>query len=592
VREYVTDRDQSPFNGILVELDATHLSVYTYKGGKNNLVQHTSRTDNLGDDIVDILKQVEGHSHFPSKMILYGTHDLGSEAETLKSYQWDQKMFIQPPRVEVLTDIQLFETLRSVFSGQIYSEPMVDVVRSDSVKPKAAFEAEQTEVMGFVIGEDINEHPAISQAATEETLPEEETVAPVSKSKHQGLPVFTMPTLPTSLPKNMNAITHNFKMPKLPAKGFVWLIPIAILIGLFFAFEFFIHKATVTIYVPSQTITKTVDLNVPISTSTGQEVTLVSHTITSEFSNTKDTTGERDIGEKAKGEVTIHNFDNVEKTFAKGTKLTSGNLVFTLDQDVKVASASGLSSSGSKQSGKAKGSVTASAIGPESNIEKGKQLKIAELSDALYVGIAESTFSGGSKKKVHTVAKKDLDDLKKTLAAKATEQSDEKIKSEIKPEEEIIESLTEVNSKDIEFSKEVGEEADEITLKATTEIIFYTYNEVDMKQTLSTALQSDLPSGYKPLVHELVYEIKETEKDDESTASLTVDVTEKVAKELQKEKVVSQLSGKSTSQLVTIARNQLEAEDAAVNNVFPALPIIKDRLPFFSKNITVTISAK
>jgi len=91
--------------------------------------------------------------------------------------------------------------------------------------------------------------------------------------------------------------------------------------------------------------------------------------------------------------VEVLNFDSDQKTFAKGTVLRKGDLEFLLDNELKVASSSGLTSEGNKVPGKQKGSVTAKEIGPTSNITKATVLSVGSLSQTLAVAIADSAFN-------------------------------------------------------------------------------------------------------------------------------------------------------------------------------------------------------
>src|SRR6185369_85908 len=91
---------------------------------------------------------------------------------------------------------------------------------------------------------------------------------------------------------------------------------------------------------------------------------------------TIDTTGKKDVGNKAKGTVTVYNNDNSSTKLTSGTAIKSSNgLTFLLDKDITIASASGDIFSGTKP-GTVDVGVTARDIGTESNLPSGTKFSV------------------------------------------------------------------------------------------------------------------------------------------------------------------------------------------------------------------------
>lgn len=584
VKEYVQQRDQAPPNAVFVELDTNHVGISVYKGGKSVFHEYTSRTSNIAEDIIHVVSKVHLHTLLPSKMIVYGL--LMPKDETvhiLEKHHWDKEMFVQPPRIEVLKGEDFYQALSDIFIVQIMGEetPVEEAPAFSQEKVEQLADPEVDEVMGFVVGKDI-----VLDTDIEKPIDDVVTERPHAKKFGVGI------TLP-SLPKNMPTFSiPAFSFPKsakgnLPIKigGAVFAF-VALLVGI----EYMFHKSSIVVYLPAQAVSKEVEMNPSIGEA-GDNFAIIPHTLTTDFSDEKDTTGKREIGEKAKGEVMLHNLDNRERSFSKGTKLSTGGLTFTIDQDVRVASSSGINSQGVKQSGKAKVSATAAAIGPQSNIEKGKQLQVADLSDSLFIAIAEATFTGGTKKEIRTVAKKDLEDLKTSLAEKAKAQTNDQVKDNVDKSEILLGELTEVESKDEEYSKEVSEEADTIQLKASIETKYYTVKKAALIKSLADSLKSEVPAGYK-LEQQTINQSIKSSKKQETSVSLTIDAQAAAIKDIDATAVVDVIKGKSLPDAKIALADTFQATDIEAKEMNPPIPFFNTHIPFFKKNISLTIATK
>ena len=135
------------------------------------------------------------------------------------------------------------------------------------------------------------------------------------------------------------------------------------------------HTADVVLMYDSEAIEKKMNFSDNLNIEESKQTFQVSASIP--------TTGTRDIGEKAKGEVTIYNADTEVKTFKKGTKLsTSDGITFTLNDDVVAEEASTtITEEGDilTSTSKVQASVTAFEIGSKSNVKKDVKLKICLL---------------------------------------------------------------------------------------------------------------------------------------------------------------------------------------------------------------------
>ncbi len=544
VLRFLEEKEEIPLTAILVELDKTNVSVFVYKGGRVAHSKILSRTDNLIDDLLSSFEDLKGKFLLPARIILYNSKDLDDESSKIVTYRWSEDYFIQLPRVEILKEDDVIGGLIRVFEEQIHTEK--EKFKEHVPKKKETF--------GFVIGEDI---------------PEETKTLNVKEQKKLQLPKLQLPKL--QLPR----------LEVLKKSGILFGI-ICIVLGLLLN-ELFLHKATVTVFVPTDPVSKKVnisDMQIMISTSSAV------------FTDSKQATGKRDIGDKTKGTVTIHNFDDREKVFAKGTVLETGGLTFVLDDEVKVASSSLASDGSVKLPGKKNTTVTAASIGPESNIEKGKRFKIDDLSTSINFAINDVAFTGGTRKQVQTVSKKDTEDLKTNLISKAKNQQltkDGKTTQVIKQDEEIIPQLSDIELRDLNFSREIGEEANEVSLRATADTVYYYFKKDTLFTTLMSQLQPLVKEGYLLEKDKIRYSIDSVEKKN-NDVTLHLSANGKAMKRVDTNEILNSLVGKNKNSVESTLKKKYQAQGFELTIKEP-VPILNNILPFIKNNIRVVISS-
>ena len=546
VLNHLEGKESSPLTAILVELDRTNFGVFVYKLGTRVFGESLARTDNLIDDLSEVFSKLKG-SLLPSRIILYNTSDLDSKSAEILAHRWSPQMFVNLPRVEIVKEDDLLRNLVKIFYDQIHQG------QSDNKEPVK-------EVMGFMINSDIQKkQPADEQSSV--------------KKEDQSF----------KLNINIKNIISRIGLSglKMPGGKKITLIVAGLVIGLSLTLtEVYFHKADLTVFLPTKSVEKKVgldELKVPVAT------------ISADFSKTSSVTGKRDIGEKAKGEVTIHNFDDQEKVFAKATVLQAKGLEFTLDEEVKVASASVLPDNSAKLPGKSKAKMTASKIGSDSNLAKGQKFSIGSLSINTYFALNEAAFSGGTKKEVKTVSKTDLEDLKTVLLAEAKKDLTAKIKKSLKTNEKLFESLTEYEFKSQTFSREVGEEASDLNLKAKVTASYYLYDNRELLVLIKKSLSKEIPEGYSVDEEKIAYNITKAKKTGDKIV-LEIEVKTNAMKTVAPEKVIMAVTGKRSSQLDKIVKTEFGALGYKLD-IKPSWPLIGNFLPLIKKNINLKFSS-
>ncbi|MBI3620327.1 hypothetical protein HY214_04265 [Candidatus Roizmanbacteria bacterium] len=569
VAEFLERRDESPLTAIVVEMDTKFMNLFVYKGGKSVFGKSVNRSENLIADLEMVFAELKGKILLPSRMVLYNSHDLDHESTKIVTHRWSEDLFIQLPKVEIIKEDEILDGMVSLFETQIAEGKSQAVTENESETT-----ANDNEVMGFVIGKDVAE-----PEDTSEPKPDEVEEAIIVEPKE-------------SLLTNLRKLFLKIKRPQLfPARFSLPILTVTGLILIVFSIflnEYFLHTAGVQVYMPSQTIDRSVSLQASGDPTDSSFLPISIATKSATLTESAETTGQRDIGDKAKGEVTIYNLEDVVKTFKAGTTLDSGGLKFTLDIDSQAPAATVNSTTNAPIPGKIKAAVTAGNIGREYNLDKDKRFKIDDLSQTIYYAINEAAFVGGVKKQIQTVSKNDVETLKIKILNKV-KTNEKSNPAPVDEGERIIEDLTESNLTDIHASKEIGQESSSVSLTATAENLYYIYKKNDLLKQLVQAVKEDIPAGFKLDSSKIDYAFTKVAKK-KTAVTLTVAIKGRAMKEIETAAVVARLKGRDKKTADRIIKNEFHAQGYTLTNR-KAFFGLSETLPFFSKNIKVEIAS-
>ncbi len=553
VVSYLQTKEGTPLTSILIELDDTNIDIFIYKGGHKMHNYVVARTDNIIDDLHSVLDDLGKNTNLPNRIILYNSSGLVEESTKIISHKWSSDLFVQLPRVEILKEEHIFEGLLAVFEEQIY--------RSAPASQTTLTKEEPKEVLGFLVGQDVGE------SVVKQNIP------PPSPKKF-----FRNLKIPTFTPKG------GFK------KQYLWALLAVLGIGAsLFLFEFYLHKATVTATFASFPVEKKVTANGVFDQAKEGFLTVQTASSSVVMKDVKITTGKRDIGEKAKGEVTLYNFDDKDKVFSKGTIIQLDSLKFATDDEVKVAASTLASDASAKLPGKSKVKVTAQDIGTESNLDKSKRFKIADLSQSVYFAMNDASFTGGTRKTVKTVSSKDQEDLKASLLQKAKDQQKQEILKSQDKQVTLLDSLMDFQLSDIKFSKELGEEGDNLSLQAKVVARYYYFDTSLMNVVLKKEIGKDIPPGYIFEDKNLEFKIISATKDKIGVA-IQLNLKAKGTKKVDTKSIMTQIRGKQVSSVEDLLKSEYGAKSSIIE-VQPPLFFIKNIIPLFEKNTTLTIES-
>lgn len=368
------------------------------------------------------------------------------------------------------------------------------------------------------------------------------------------------------------------------------LIPLilVLLVGLA-GFYLFSLKSTVTLHMQAKKIDESTEIT--LQTDSGndlsQKILAAKEVETSvDGSVSTDATGKKDVGDKAKGTVTLYNSAESKRTVPAGTVITSSNdLDFVTDKEAVVASASGDIFSGVK-SGTAQVSVTAKNIGTEYNLPSNTKFTVSGGS-----GLAaknDSAFSGGTKKTVTVVAKKDVDTLTANLPKELQTEAKESIKTKVSSNESILPMFTDVTLSKKSTDRDIGEEAKKVTMKGTVTFSTLSYSSEDLKSLAEASLKGRFSEDLALSDKGIEANLKDIKAGKNNDATATLEMSAGLLPKIDKDSIVKELTGKSFSGAESYLKTLPQVASAEIV-LSPNLPFLPKLLPRFSKNITVVL---
>jgi hypothetical protein len=545
VHEELENEKQMRLSSVVVELDDTQMTTFLFKGGHKIAIQHSSRTDNFADDMQSSLEKIAQSHILPNHIYLYDSTDLAEESSDLLLYSWKKNLFIQQPRIAVVQASTVSKALLKLLEKQLCEQPQMIVQKEEAMKPK--------EVMGFTIGGEIVESASDVEVSAQK------------KVSHFSFPKITFPSL-----------TFAKTTPLL-------LIPV-ILIGLSFAFLYFVHNANIVIKVPVEKKNAEITVLASKKPTKTEQVELQTFSVPFSATEKKDTTGKRDVGEKASGEVTLYSYEEKEKQLSKGTKVQFDSLAYETDDTVTIPPSQFASDGITKNPGKAKVKIRASVLGTESNIEKNKRFSVSGSSSSIVFGINEAALTGGTKKVIKTISKTDLDNIKSFVLDKAKKDALDKQKSEttflLLPE------LTTTKATKEEYSGEIGEEADSLKYTISGDVILSRIPKKTIQDFVEKKLVSEKPNGYQ--TETVTFTVKNQKKLENDDIQFTIGGEILFVKSLNANDISKAGVGKGTGESKELIQSQFGVSEIELS-VNPALPLIQDRMPFWQNHIRVEL---
>ncbi|HEV2339602.1 MAG TPA: hypothetical protein VGT05_02415 [Patescibacteria group bacterium] len=625
-------QEGAPVSGILVELEKTIMTVTLLRAGRVIEAKQTFLSENLPHDVDTVLREFTQAEILPSRIIIFDSRSRPNLSQSFIHHHWTKTIpFLHVPQIMLLNssfDIQavLYGTATQMgFTAADLSKPVTQSLPSSEKEqeeeykenrqtnlqhaPKEAEENRQglyVDNFGFVNGKDVlAEKPAkIIQANEEseaifseisneeeaigskETLPEEgeaiQMGARIVEKKLRGTKFS-----PFLILQNVRAL--KFFVPHLPSGGnkLFFLIPffLLILVGGILWYIFGVSAQVTILVTPNvvsaeQTVTFAMDKNTDTSSNVVGDNAV---TVTESGSTTTNATGSKDIGDKAKGTVTIYNLSDSPVSYSNGTTITADTgQTFTLNNAVTVAS--GSSDPTNPVPGKQNVVVTASDIGTTYNVPSGMKFSISNNSSVAAKN--DNAFSGGTKQTVTVVSQDDIATLTKNLTSQLSANAKADLQKQANGSQQVLPVFlkTELTKKDID--NQVGTQAKTVTLTGTVSYTGIAYQKADLDMLAKTTLQDKMQKNVSGTNYS---------EDIGGTTVTNNDLQAKVTfkaslmPNLDTQNIAKQIAGKPIASAKTILTSIPEFTDMTVA-LSPHIPLLPAILPRLASHIHITVN--
>jgi hypothetical protein len=460
-----------PPSVIFLGISHHRVSLSLYKVGALSGQKTLEYSGDIAIQVEELLKQFKDVEVLPARILLYGYDGkyLGDVKSDLLKYPWTTRVnFLHFPKIEIITPEEVVSAISLAGASELASEIKEEVVEKEAEEEPNIVVVEPSH-LGF--------------------RPEQTASARVHKKP------FSI-----KIPKvDLGPIIARFR-----TRGVMPIIGVFAAIFLFSGFIYWtVPHATVTVLELPKSISGseqiTIDPTATIVDAQNKIIPGAKQEQSVSGDKTIAVTGKKNVGDSAKGSVTIYN----EKTSSglalkKGTVLTSGQLKFTLDNDVNVASASRnlLDTGGSTTYGTATVTVTAFQIGPQSNMPTGTTFSIEGYSSDEAIARNSAEFAGGTSREATVVSRADYDALVAAAQKDLVDQAKQGLTASVGGTAKLVEETIQTKVTEKSFAQELDQEATQLSGKVTLTVSGISYSDDDIKTLLAAFIAKDIPQGF------------------------------------------------------------------------------------------------
>lgn len=345
------------------------------------------------------------------------------------------------------------------------------------------------------------------------------------------------------------------------ARKIIWpILAILIVLGLI-GFYLLIPKATAKVYVPSENLQKQVAVTILTkgSIDTTQAI-FPGQIITSQKENQENfpTTGQKNIGTKASGTITLYNnFDSSSHVFSAGTKLASSNKTFLTKASVTLGPFQKIN--GQDVMGTVKVDIEAQDVGSDYNVKAGRFTILglpANQQDSIY-GQSQNDLKGGDSRQVQVVSQQDYDKAKQKLVDELNTQIAQDFDNQTK-NQKVLDKAVVKPDPEVSTSTPVNGEAKTFDMKVKETQQVMVFDSSGFKDFLVNILSKQIPSEKMVTItknDDIGLEVNKTIYD-KGELDLTANVLAKISPKISTESIKTQILGKSASKAIGVIQSQ------------------------------------
>lgn len=570
---------------VLIELTQEMLVVsitqqHTLKG-----TEQVGRSGNVAADVTEALARFKHEQELtlPTTMRLFSLwaseSEMGEAEQTLINHDWvEAGLLTQPPVIEVAPANVLLDAITRQ-GGRAVAQSLGLIKAGGPVTPKVT---PAPTSFGIPIPDNavpVTDMPEVhSESRVLETrLPEiEETNGPVDDEDDHPKTTWWS-KLPLS-----HLLANPARRPYILGGFALGILTVGVMGYLYVTFT---ATAVAVIQLKTTPISKEVQLILdPTATSPDPlALTLPAQPLNVEVkgSDSVAVTGTKLVGDPAKGTVTLFNKTTSAKTFSKGTELKSGSYLFTLDQEVTIASASVTTNSGSetKTFGKSDATITAKQIGEESNLGGNQEFTIASFDVNTYSAANSQALTGGASREVRVVSAQDQTTLEQNLRTRLLQEAEVMFKQQAGAGEYVATTgRFRVGTRT--FSAKLGEEVNQLTLEMSGEAEGLRYLTQDLQPLAQQVLAEQVPAGQELLPESLqMLSSPLPAASNSAQVKLNANLSSQIRPAFTLEALKSEVAGKSLDQATTLLRGKPEVAEVRFTFQPPIAATLLRRVP-------------
>jgi len=600
--EEANQKDDFPASFILVHLDnyGFYLSL-VYLGHIKERIRKKLDQPFNGQILESTILELNSQSALPPQIILFGT-DAENHSQSIKDFPWvgkkDVETFLHFPEVKVYQQADIVNIFAKIITAQIENP----LVRDESISSEETnVEEDENENVTPEIREGLLEEVEADGFgfSTETEMTNEDKLNIINNVELPKEELLSIPIVENIIPpkesKDHLSFIKNIKLPKINFQKFkfnnlIWIGLILLSILSFTAL--FLSKTTVTLFLTPYSFEK----KIPVTLLVDGKIDDLSKSIIPVDKESFDvkasskitTTGQKTVGDKAKGEIIIYNKSNKSQSVPNGTILIdSSGKKFELTTSVSIASSSSNLDEGVIKLGQTKTAIIATSIGSEYNISGNSQLTFEKVSDSILIAKVVSALSGGSKEQIQAVSSQDKTNAESQIDDDITKKTEEKTNS-LSDIQGVIIGTTKVSKGKTELSREVGEQADELTASVDASVSVFTITDGNKEKVIKQFLSSEDNFNQSNLDIDK-FKLEFSGNKIESQQALgTLTISGLTTPNVDLKNLKKSLLGKTTSKASEIIKKTItRAYNFTIKNNLPL-----NLLPFRVSNLSIEIESK
>lgn len=517
------EKEGAPLSAILIEIINEQLFLSLVKQGKILEEERATIQESAIATSEHLLHNLKNVEVLPSRILLLENSQNDKKQQVFVSHTWAKSIpFLHIPQVEVLDKVFEQESVIRGVSDQLGLELRLDGFPIEKIEDEVEKnEIQEDEDFGFMkeqdlsnmekkdLNEDSDVLPVSDEMKEEENEEQNENIHPVhtSRKEEEEMKSDEMKEIDAPPRKSKRKSVIPFALPSLGGLGGILsgvikrpglitipIVGVGVVVLAWFVYTSYLVKTTVLVYAKVEEIE--LDETISLSEENGGDDVLPLITFQEEDTGevSIQTTGEKESGEKAKGEITVFNKTDKEKAFAKGTTLVGTNkLEFVTTEDVTVASTAAFSTEFTNKKVK----VEAKTFGKEYNLPSKTNFEFKEFPASSYFARNDTAFSGGTVKTSQVVSEEDIVNLEQELVSSLEKKIKESVQSKLSPSQKLIGSPIEIDTSESEISNEEGDEVEEVSISGMVAITLGAYDERDMEELVKKLKEGDVPREYQ-----------------------------------------------------------------------------------------------